>query len=156
LSSERRLRASLARQVCAVALGRRGIASIEFGVVMAAIVVIVLGTYDVGNYVLQQMKLAEAANVGGQYLVSYPTDTAGMTTALDNAVPPAWVSDVTVTGPSMTCTCGSAGIGDAATCAVPCPSGIARFMTITLQRNYTPLLVVGLTSTSASYVARIQ
>jgi Flp pilus assembly protein TadG len=139
-----------------VARGRRGIASIEFGMIMAAIVVIVLGTYDVGNYALQQMNLAEAANVGGQYPVSYRTDTAGMTTTVDNAVPPAWISDVTVTGPSMSCTCGSAGIGDAATCSVPCPSGIARFMTVTLQRNDTPLLVVGLTSTSASYVARIQ
>jgi hypothetical protein len=40
--------------------GRRGIATIEFGMVMAAIVVIVLGTYDTGNYLLQQMKLSEA------------------------------------------------------------------------------------------------
>jgi hypothetical protein len=149
--------ACLAHRIGAAVRSRRGVAAIEFGVVMAAVVVIVLGTYDIGNYVLQQMKLADAAHVAGQFLVSYPDDTADMTLAVDAVLPPAWVSDVTVTGPSMTCTCGGAGIGDAPTCSAVCPSGqIERFMTITLTRAYSPLLVPGLTSTNASYVARIQ
>lgn len=133
-------------------------ASIEFGVVMAAIVVIVLGTYDIGNYVLQQMKLSEAAEVGGQYSISYPLDTAGAISAMDAALPTDWISDVSVSGPSMTCTCATSGIGDAASCSTTCPTGpVERYVTITLQRNYAPLLLVKiLTSTSASYVARIQ
>ena len=137
--------------------GRRGIATIEFGMVMAAIVVIVLGTYDTGNYLLQQMKLSEAAEVGGQYAVSYPLDNAGALSAVDAALPTDWISDVTVTGPSMTCTCESSGIGDAPTCSTTCPTGaIERYVSVTLQRNYSPLLVKSLTSTSATYVARIQ
>jgi Flp pilus assembly protein TadG len=143
-----------------LAQGRRGVASIEFGIVMAAIVVIVLGTYDIGNYVLQQMKLADAAHAGGQYAISYPIDTAGMTGAVEAVLPPAW-SDVTVTGPALTCGCWTAGGGEGAadcTASPVCPSGqtVERFITITVQRNYSPLLVVGLTSTSASYVARVQ
>jgi Flp pilus assembly protein TadG len=163
LSSENRMhvwvsRWSLAHWVRAAVRGRRGIASIEFGIVMAGIVVIVLGTYDIGNYVLQEMKLADAAHAGGQYAMSYPTDTAGMTAAIDAVLP--W-PDVTVTEPTTTCGCWSSGGGEsAADCSANpvCPSGetVERFITITLQRNYSPLLVMGLTSTTESYVARVQ
>lgn len=152
--------ARLARRVRAAASGRHGIASIEFGVVMGAIVVIVLGTYDIGNYVLQQMKLADAAHVGGQYEVSYPGDTANMTLAVNAVLPPAWITDVTVTGPTMSCKCASGGVETAADCSAnpvcPLDQTTERFMTLTLTRPYTPLLVRGMTSTSASFVARVQ
>ena len=157
MSNERRFCARLARGLHAVAQCPRGVAAIEFGITMAAILVIVLGTYDIGNYVLQQMKLADAAHVGGQYAISYPIDTAGATSAVDAVLPPAWLDDTTVTGPSMTCTCGSSGTGDAASCSATCPTGqLQRFVTVTLTRNYAPLLVIGLTQTTASYVVRIQ
>jgi Flp pilus assembly protein TadG len=153
------MRVRLVRPVRAAARDRRGMAAIEFGFVMGAIVVIVLGTYDVGNYVLQQMKLAEAAAVGGQFAVSYPTDTIGATNAINAALPSGW-SGVHITGPTLSCACWSASGGQvAASCsATPvCSSGqVERFVTITLQRNYSPLLVNTLTSTSASYVAQVQ
>ena len=68
--------------------------------VVPAILVILLGTFDVGNYVLQQTKLAEAANIGAQYAISYPLDTAGITSVVQTALPPAW-TDVAITAPSM-------------------------------------------------------
>jgi Flp pilus assembly protein TadG len=158
LSSDGRILTRLAQWVRSAARGRRGVASIEFGAIMACIVVIVLGTYDIGNYVLQQMKLEEAATVGGLYSVSYPLDTSGTLAAVNDALPTAWVGGVAITGPSMTCTCGTSGTGDAATCTASCPTGqVARFVTVSLQRNYTPLLLTTiLTSTTATYVAQIQ
>lgn len=151
----------LAGRIGAAVRGRRGVAAIEFGIVMSAIVVLVLGTYDIGNYVVDQMKLADAAHVAGVFLISYPDDTAGMTLALDDVLPVGWADDVNVTGPSMTCACGTAGGGATpASCSGSpvCSLGQTpqRFMTITLQRNYTPLLIPGLTSVSSTYVARIQ
>ena len=137
---------------------RRGIASIEFGIVMTAIVVVVLGTYDIGNYVLQQMKLADVAHVGGQFAVSYPLDTTGATTVMDAALPPAWVNDVTITGPSITCACANGGAEADCSASPICPLGDSteRFITVTVQRAYSALLVPGLTSTSATYVVRVQ
>jgi Flp pilus assembly protein TadG len=117
LFNKSRFCARFGRRLYAAAQCRRGVAAIEFGITMAIIVVVVLGTYDIGNYVLQQMKLADAAHVGGQYAISYPIDTAGAISAVDSVLPPAWVDDTTVTGPSMTCTCGSSGTGDAPTCS---------------------------------------
>lgn len=138
---------------------RHGVASIEFAVTLPAIIVIMLVTYDLGGYVLQQMKLAQAAYAGGQDAVSYPpTDvsnsndpnTQSLLAAIQQALPVNWTlgGDTTVSL-AMTCTCGGT------------PLDTDRRITITLQRNYTMLLFSGimfprLTSTSASYVARIQ
>jgi Flp pilus assembly protein TadG len=137
--------------------GRRGIASLEFAMTMGAIIVIVLGTYDVGNYVLQEMKLTEAVDVGGQYAVSYPADTNGMKTAVAAALPASWTVAAT---PVMNCKCATGGTETDADCTVMpvCPLGqtTERFITITLTRAYSPLLIGALTSTTASYVARVQ
>jgi len=139
----------------------RGIASIEFAVIMPVILLILLGTYDVGGFVLQEMKLAEAANAGGQSAISYPpSDTAvtpsgqgtGMnaaylTQAIQAALPQGWTVGVDVTViSSMTCLNG---------CAPP-PE---RVVTIQLTRPFTPLLPLFsgvLTSTSATDVVRVQ
>lgn len=166
MSSESRAPARFALRPRAAVGDRRGTAAIEFSVVMAAIVVIVLGTYDIGNYVLQEMKLADAAHVGGQYAISYPSDTAGMTEAVNAALPPAWIS--AIGSPTITCACGTSSPTDQVVCSAPCPAGEPeRFVTITLQLNYTllsytplnyaPLLLTNiLTPPSATYVARVQ
>ena len=148
-----------ASRIRAAARDGRGIASIEFAIIMSAIVGIVLATYDLGGYVLQQMKLAEAVYVGGQDVISYPpTDvnnsndpnTQNLMTAIQNALPPTWIlgADITVT---LTPSCGCGGTALTAD----------RGVTITLQRNYALLLIPGvsfpgLTSTTATYYARIQ
>lgn len=153
--------ARLARRIGAAVRGRRGVAAIEFGVVMSGVVVLVLGTYDIGNYVVEQMKLADAAHVAGVFLTLYPDDTADMTLAFDRVLPAGWAAGVNVAGPTMSCACANAaGAQTAASCfASPiCASRdtVVRTLTITLQRNYTPLLLPGLTSVSSTYVARIQ
>jgi Flp pilus assembly protein TadG len=159
LSSEGRTKTTRVRRILAAACDRRGIAAIELGMVVPAILVILLGTFDVGNYVLQQTKLAEAANIGAQYAISYPLDTAGITSVVQTALPPAW-TDVAITAPLMTCGCATSSGQVAASCSgnPVCPTGetTQRFVTIKVQRNYTPLLVLGLTSTTASYVAQVQ
>jgi Flp pilus assembly pilin Flp len=141
----------LAHWVHAAARGRRGIASVEFAVIVAVITVIVLSTYDISSFVLQQMKVADAAHVGGQYAVSYPLDSAGMRCAVEGVFCPGVgysslgggctgaacpLPDITITGPTF--------------------SGSQVFVTITVTKPYTPFLIGSLTSTSASYVARIK
>jgi Flp pilus assembly protein TadG len=152
------MQACRAGRIGAAARDRRGIASIEFGAIMFVIIVIVLGTYDVGHYVLQQLMLADAARVGGLYAVSYPLDTAGMVSAVTADLPAGWTAPST---PVMTCMCANGGGETDADCnANPvCPIGqtTERFYTITVTQSFLPLLVTSLPlSTSASYVARVQ
>jgi Flp pilus assembly protein TadG len=157
LSNEIRIRTLAARQTLSAARSRRGIASIEFAIVTALIITIVLGTYDLGGYVLQQMALAEAAYAGGQDAVSYPPldisnsndpNTQNLINTIQNALPANWVlGGDTQYSLSMTPTCGNA------TPSTGC------LVTINLTRDYTALLIpgiAGLSSTSATYVARIQ
>ncbi len=134
---------------------RRGIASIEFAIVMSTLSVIVMGTYDIGNYELQQTQLAEAAAAGGQDAVAYPptdvndpndANTQNLLAAIAQALPPNWVlgTDYTV-NLSMTCTCGG---------TLPTTE---RLVTISISRPYTSLLgLPGLNLTSVTYVARTQ
>ena len=139
---------------------RRGVSAIEFGVTVPIIVMIILGTYDLGNLVQQRMKLSDAVRAGGQYAMSYPTSTSGIQGAITAALPTGW-SGVTVGSPTMSCACWSAGGGETtASCAADpvCSAGevTERFVTLTASRVYTPLLLVSFTSVSASYVARVQ
>ena len=139
---------------------RRGVASIEFAVVLSVVVIFVLGTYDLGNILLQRMKLAEAVHAGAVYANSFPTDNTGISTKITAALPAGW-SDVVIAAPSISCACWTSGGGEATadcTASPVCPTGqtTERFMTLTLSRPYAPLLILSLSSTSVTYVTRIQ
>lgn len=141
---------------------RRGVSAIEFAVTVPAIVVIVLGTFDLGNLIQQKMKLDEAVHAGGIYAMSFPINTSGIQTAVAAALPTGWRNDVVVGSPSMTCACWTAGGGeiaaDCTTTQIVCSGAITeRFVTVTATKPFTPLLLIGLAnSVSATYVARIQ
>jgi Flp pilus assembly protein TadG len=148
----------LFRRVAAALRDRRGVSAIEFGVIVPVIVVIVLGTYDIGNLVRVRMKLAEAAFAGGQYAVAFPMDTDGIARTVKAALPAGWTG-VRITGPTTACACWSGGAEGAALCTDEpvCPTGqVQRTVTLGLTMPYSPLLVMSLTSISASYAARIQ
>jgi Flp pilus assembly protein TadG len=140
---------------------RRGISAIEFGMVLPVIVVIILGTYDVANLVQTTAKLNDALHAGGQYAVSFPGDTTGMQTVIQDALPTGW-ADVTIAAPVMNCACAAGGGGEAAaSCdATPiCPLGetTERYITLSATQPYSALLLYSLIpSISASYVARVQ
>jgi len=139
---------------------RAGVASIEFAVVLSTVVIFVLGTYDLGNILLQRMKLAEAVHAGAVYAGSFPTDTTGISAKISASLPVGW-TDVTIGTPSLSCACWTSGGGDTtADCtATPiCPIGetTERFMTLTITRPFSPLLISSLSSASVTYVTRIQ
>ncbi len=150
----------LIRRLAAALRDRRGVSAIEFGAVVPVIALILTATYDLGNLVQMRMKLSEAAYAGGQYAVAFPSNASGISAAITAALPAGW-SDVTITGPTTVCTCWTAGGGEAAaSCASDpvCPTGqvLQRTITLSLTKPYSPLMMVSLTSISASYVTRVQ
>jgi Flp pilus assembly protein TadG len=147
------------RRIASALRDRRGVSAVEFGATVPVLVVIVLGTYDLGNLVQMRMKLSEAAFAGGQYAVAFPSDSTGIATTIRAALPSGW-TDVAISGPTTACSCWSGGAEAASSCASDpvCPTGqvVQRSVTLGLTKPYSPLLVMSLTSISASYVARIQ
>lgn len=134
----------------------------EFGLVVPVIVIIVLGTYDLGNMIAIRGKLDDALHAGGIYAMSYPTSLTGMQTAVTAALPTGW-TDVTVSTPVASCSCwATGGTVTAADCTSDpiCPIGQVnqRFIALSVTRPFEPLLLPTATfnSVSTTYVVRVQ
>jgi Flp pilus assembly protein TadG len=126
---------------------RRGIAAVEFALISTAVLMLLLGGYDVASVVRIRMQLQQALRAGGQYAVSFPTQNGpatspnnGIILAIQQALPA--LSGVTVNTPSMS----------------PAPGGgPPYYMTLTASAPYSPFLVLGPTiDNSVSYVVRFQ
>ncbi|MGA9896899.1 MAG: TadE/TadG family type IV pilus assembly protein, partial [Terriglobales bacterium] len=103
-----------------IARDRRGVAALEFGIIASTMVLLLLAAYDLGNAVYQRTVLAQAVRSAGQYALSFPTPSSGITTALTNTLPAHWTDAST----SVSCTCVD-GSGDSSseTDCDGCPSG---------------------------------
>ena len=53
-------------------MGRRGIAALEFALVLPLLVVLLLGVADIGLAILKAKKIEEATHLGAIYAQSYP------------------------------------------------------------------------------------
>jgi len=133
----------------------------ELAIVCAILVPAVLAVVDIGNAAQQQIELQQALHAGGQYAMSFPTDTTGITSAITNALPSNWVSgstkNITLATPTASCTCWTSGsTSNCAGSGAPCTSGqtVERFMTLTASSTYTGSFISP--TISASYVARYQ
>jgi Flp pilus assembly protein TadG len=138
--------------------GRRGVASLEFALILMGLVTIVVCTYDIGGFIQQRVKITEAVRAGGQYAVSFPTDLTGAAAAVTAAMPAGW-TDAVVTVPAAVCVCWNSALGEqAGNCATNCPVGMRmrRQVSLSVTRPYAPLAMTMLTQTQASFVARIQ
>lgn len=140
-----------------LARDRRGISALEFGLVGGVLVVLVLSVWDLGSAAQQEIRLQEALRAAAQYASSFPTDTAGISNAVTNALPAGW-ADVSVATPTNSCACWSSSGGTAASSTCSCPTGtvLERMITLGVSRPFSPLLIQSITSISASYVVRYQ
>lgn len=144
----------LASRACSALVGQRGVAALEFALVMPIILLILLGTYDICNVELQEMKLVDAVRAGGQYVMSFsnytdPAFTNNVTTDVQAALPSD--SDWTTNPPTVSVTPSSSPAPSCPTCQPEI------LVSITATRNYTGLLLfTNGTTLTATYVARIE
>jgi Flp pilus assembly protein TadG len=82
---------------------RGGVAGAEFALVAPVFVLLLLSVYDIGNAVHQRLLLQQALSAGGQYAVSFPTQTGnlgstndGILAAVQQALPAGHVLDVSL------------------------------------------------------------
>lgn len=131
---------------------RRGIAALEFALIVPLFLIMLLATVDFGLWIVGQMQLQTALVAGGHYAQSFPTDTTGITNAVGTVMPAA-ASLVTV---SLSSDCGPgstvASNGDSS-----CSPGTRRvYVTLAAQIPFTPLYMSTFLNISNQYVVRVQ
>jgi Flp pilus assembly protein TadG len=116
--------------------GRRGVAALEFALIAPVLILLLLGVYDIGNAVDEQMVMQQALRAAGQYAMSFPENNNGILAAIQQGYPSGWTGVTsTVTG----------------------PSGNAPPYYVTLQASLTfPSLILPLPATTVTYVVRVQ
>ena len=150
------------RNLLACLRSRAGVAAVEFAIIAPVLITLVGAAVDLGTGVERAIRLENAARAGAQYATRTPSDTAGARAAA-LATLSDW-SNVTVTAGPMACTCPTSGAsgGPVVGCGTTCPTGMARYITVTASRPFTPIFPTSalipfnnLGTSTASVVARI-
>jgi Flp pilus assembly protein TadG len=133
------MRANLLRMArMGAAAGRRGVAALEFALVLPVLTLILLTAVDLGTALEQSIRLETAARNGAQYAVSFPTPAADIETQVRNSLP-GW-TDITIATPTLRCVCP----GDASVnCTNENACGVIteQYITISVTRPHAPLLL---------------
>jgi Flp pilus assembly protein TadG len=121
---------------------RFGVAVTEFALVAPVLATLLVGVVDIGGAVYQQAMLQQALRAGGQYAVSFPTQSGsiddpnnGILLAIQQALP-ANLTNVTVATPVVTL-------------------GPPSYVALSASCPFSPLLLP-ITTLSVNYVVRIQ
>ena len=102
----------------------RGQSLVELAITVPLLLMILLGTVDVGRMFFGYIQLRNAAFEGARYAMTVPTDTSGITTrVLDHGVPP---------GTTVAVACSN---GDCTTIA----SGSSVTVTVTAHATFSPI-----------------
>ncbi|MGD0103354.1 MAG: TadE/TadG family type IV pilus assembly protein [Rhodopila sp.] len=123
----------------AVRLGAGGVAAAEFALIAPVLIAMMLSVYDIGNAVWQRLLLQQALRAGGQYAMSFPTQTSGITQVITASL--SGLTQVTVVAPAM---------------SPPPGDGPPYYVTLSASRPYAPFLLPLNTENVASYVVRVQ
>jgi Flp pilus assembly pilin Flp len=132
----------------------RGVAAVEFAVMLPLLVLVLLGVLDLGQASEQTIRLEAAARAGAQYGLYFPEDGAGITQRVRDALPSGW-TDITVAPPAMVCECPASGTiacANAASCAEP----VRRFLPITVTRPFEARLLTRITQLTGDVTLRLQ
>ncbi|WP_207536578.1 TadE/TadG family type IV pilus assembly protein [Sabulicella rubraurantiaca] len=131
---------------------RKGVAAIEFAFVAPILALVLMGVMDLGSALQQKQRLTAAAQAGAAYALTHPADSTGIQAAV-NRLLGGW-SGVTVTVPAPVCEC--PGVVGPVNCDTVCLTGRQTYVSITLTRSFTPLLLRNLSEVSANVVLRLQ
>jgi Flp pilus assembly protein TadG len=129
-------------------IGHRGVSAAEFAVAAPILVLLLFGTYDLGNSIQLSLRLERAARAGAQYAMVNPTDADAIRTHVISASPDLTAAEVTVT-----CQCNG---GSMTSCTATCASNLPFTVTVTAQRSLSPLLLRGMSEGTGNAVLRLR
>lgn len=153
---------SISNCFCRLGRDRRGVSAVEFAIVAPMMVILMLGAYDLGNAAQQQIALQEAVRAGGEYAQYFPTNPAGIQTAILNALPSGWVLTNPGGSPVVSCSCTGTNGTETFDCSTPpsdCSTSSPMLVSITATMAYSaidPVFAAALPNTTATYVVRFR
>jgi len=152
--SHRRLLGFLTRRLRAAGHDRRGVAAIEFGIMIPLLSLMVVSVTDIGLALFRKMQVENAAQAGAQYAIVRGFDTTGVS----NAVMAATNSTAITASPNPIQFCGcptSAGVSTVS-CGAVCPSGAqaGTYAMVSAQGTYYTLINYQIVATSYTYNAQ--
>ncbi len=128
---------ALGRRMWAILGASRGVAAVEFALILPTAMVIMIGLFDFGLGAYQTMALRSAARAGGQYALINPDDDAGLldavllSTRLD-------AGELTVTD-LPACRCSNGTVVSCATGICPGNTPFNRYVEITVSKPYSTM-----------------
>ena len=124
------------RRMGKAVIGDRGVAALEFAILFPLLLTIILSMYDIGRAVHLNIRLAEAARLGPEYGLRAPSDDAGITSTVMNALP-GWTA-VTIDPVERSCVCPGSG---PALCSSSCPVPMTRYLKVRVSKGLDRLLI---------------
>lgn len=105
-------------------LGRRGVVAIEFAVMGALLLLLLVGGVDLGIAFYEQMAVQTAAEAGAQYVTVNGFSVAGINNAVANSSTTTTTTITASPAPSQFCGCPGAGGISAISCTSTCTGGV--------------------------------
>jgi Flp pilus assembly protein TadG len=113
----------------------RGTSLVEFALVLPLLAFLIIAMVDFGRGMAISMTLESAARSGAEYGGLFPQDTAGITTAIAEALGPGLTSDAVSALPQCRCA------GAVVDCSAVCNGGGAEiYLTVRVDYAYSPIL----------------
>ena len=118
--------------------GEAGSAAIEFGLLAPFLVLLAVGTAEIGTSVYKAMQAQNAAEAGAVYASKYGFDPAGISNSVINATGGASIT--AVPAPVSFCGCPTAAGVSVMSCAATCAEGDApgQYLRISAQITHDP------------------
>ena len=131
---------NLGRKSCPWRQDEAGVAAIEFGLMAPFLMMLVVGTVEVGSGVYQAMLAQNAAEAGAVYASKHGFDIDGISGAVLGATAAAGIT--ATPAPSQFCGCPAAADVTATDCALNCADGAApgQYVRISAQITHTPII----------------
>lgn len=122
---------------------QRGAALVEFAAVIPLLILLLLGSVELGRYVYFGILVGNAAHAGaayGAYSTSNESNTAGMEAAVTADAQGFGGINATTTPPSTYCQCWDGSTGTTISCTSTCTTGSEQvWVSVTATGTYTPL-----------------
>jgi Flp pilus assembly protein TadG len=139
---------------------RRGVAAIEFAIMVPTLIMMTVCTVDLGMGIYSNMQVQSAAQAGAQYAMVHGFDASLISSAVSNATGQSGIS--ASPAPAQYCGCAtSAGVTNV-TCGSACPAGAVSgtYVQVSTQGTYTTILPYPMIANSfaltAQAVVRVQ
>jgi Flp pilus assembly protein TadG len=152
--SRRRLLDSLTGHVRAAVSDRRGVAAVEFGIMIPLLSLMAVSVTDIGLALYRKMQVEDAAQAGAQYAIARGFDTTGISSAVTSAT-----NSTAITaspGPVQFCGCPTSTGVSAVSCGAICTGGAqaGTYATVSAQATYHTLINYQIVAATYSYSAQ--